>query len=86
MQPSSLRKKTDGQRRVFGRRRATQKTTFHLNAIDNLAEYIADCGTKDGQNDDDNNGDQNQNQCVLYETLAFPLLFEHGTLPPFLRG
>jgi hypothetical protein len=46
--------------------------------VDDLAEYVADRGTKDRQNDNDHDGDQNENQCVLYKTLAFPLQFlEH---------
>jgi hypothetical protein len=51
----------------------------HLYALDDLAEYVANCRTKDRQNDNDNDGDKNQNQCVLHKTLAFPLQFlEHG--------
>jgi hypothetical protein len=31
-----------------------------LNGIDDLAEYVPDCGSKDRQNDDDNDGNQNK--------------------------
>jgi hypothetical protein len=50
-----------------------------LDAVDDLAEHVADCGTKDRQNDNDHDGDKNQDQRILYKTLAFPLQFlEHG--------
>ncbi len=50
-----------------------------LNICDNQAEYIADGGTKDRENDDNYNGDQNENQRVFDQALAFLLHFlEHG--------
>jgi hypothetical protein len=42
------------------------KISKRLDGLDNLAEYVANCRAKDRQNNDDHDGDQNQNQRVLY--------------------
>jgi hypothetical protein len=83
----ALRNKATAKLVALGRRsRTVQILPRRLDAIDDLAEYVADGGTKYRQNDNDNDGDENQNQRVLYKTLAFPLQFlEHGIFLLSLR-
>ena len=38
---------------------------------DNVGENVADDGTQEQQNGDDDDGDEHQDQRVLYQTLAF---------------
>jgi hypothetical protein len=73
------RKKNDGQALpAWPSSTFTRMLPQDLYALDDLAEHVTNCRTKDRQNDDDNDGDKNQNQCILYKTLAFPLQFlEH---------
>jgi hypothetical protein len=57
------------------------KRLFHdrLDAVNDLAENVADGGTKNRQNDDNYDGNQNKNQRVFDQSLAFLLHFlEHG--------
>jgi hypothetical protein len=52
-----------------------------------IAEDVADCWSKQSENNNHDNSDQNKNQCVLYQTLA--LFFgckQHGFSPPFFVG
>jgi hypothetical protein len=43
-----------------------------------LAEHVADGGTKDGQNDDDHNGNQHKDESIFHQALALLLhLPEH---------
>jgi hypothetical protein len=49
-----------------------------LDRADDLAEHIADGGTKDRQNNDNHDGDQNEDQSIFHQALAFLLQFlEH---------
>src|SRR4030042_7085854 len=64
--------------KIAGRRRK-RFFYYRLDAVNDLAENVADGGTKDRQNDDNHDSDQNKNQRVFDQTLAFLLHFlEHG--------
>jgi hypothetical protein len=55
---------------------------LHWHALDrgnDLAENVANRGTKDRKDNDNDDGDQNENQSIFHETLASLLhLLEHG--------
>lgn len=40
-------------------------------AVGDLAEDVTNLGTQQGQDGDDNDGDQDENESVLYQTLTF---------------
>ena len=42
-----------------------------LQVLDQVRENVTDGRAEQGENDDNNDGDQNQNQRVFYEALAF---------------
>jgi hypothetical protein len=42
-----------------------------LQVLDQIRENVADGRAEQCQNDDNDDGDQNQNQSVFYEALAF---------------
>jgi hypothetical protein len=55
-----------------------RKTDASLNRVNDVAEYVADRGPEDRQDDDDDNSHQDENQRIFYEALPFLHLPEHG--------
>jgi hypothetical protein len=47
------------------------KTNGSLDAVHHVRENVADRGAQQGQNDDHDHGHQNEDESVLYQTLAF---------------
>jgi hypothetical protein len=51
-----LKIKTTAKPVGLGRRLRLEKLSKRLDVLDDLAEYVTDCRTKDRQNDDNNDG------------------------------
>jgi hypothetical protein len=56
-----------------------------LDVANDVAEDVPDGGAKQGQNDDHDNGDQDEDQSVLYQSLAFLFRCEQHGVSPFQK-
>jgi hypothetical protein len=57
-----------------------------LEVVDQVRENVTNRRAEQGQNDDNHNSDQNQNQSVFHQTLAFFTgHVQHVRFPPFLQ-
>ena len=60
-------------------------TQVLLDVANDIAENVPDGGAKQGQNHDHDNGDQNEDQSVLYQTLAFLFRCEQHDFLSFIK-
>jgi hypothetical protein len=51
--------------------RVSEKREVGLDGVDDVAEDVADCGSKQSKDDDHNDRHQHKDQCILDKTLAF---------------